>query len=254
LWHVFHGRPLAYPFAEGLETWDATLAGLNHFCWVVELRDRATGRDLIDELRRRLDEGASTGGPLCDEVSRQTGFLLVPGDDHTQDFLPPHPSAARRKTVWHGTPAERRQRLALLADAAAGRAPVEAVTRHSAWEKPVDLIAAMAYGRAVAFRGLNLANDGQVANLPYGVFVETPCVGSPTGPVPEHVTLPEPVLPYCRRAAEVTDTIVRAALQRSRELVHEAVQLDPTITDKGAGLAAIDECLAAHADVLPKYE
>jgi alpha-galactosidase/6-phospho-beta-glucosidase family protein len=51
----------------------------------------------------------------------------------------------------------------------------------------------------------------------------------------------------------VTDTIVRAALKRSRGLVREAAERDPTITDKAKGVAALDECLAAHADVLPAY-
>ena len=35
--------------------------------------------------------------------------------------------------------------------------------------------------------------------------------------------------------------------------VHQAVELDPTVLDKPAGIRAIDECLAVHADVLPAY-
>ena len=44
-----------------------------------------------------------------------------------------------------------------------------------------------------------------------------------------------------------------AALTRGRRLVHRTVELDPTITDKPAGLAAIDECLTAHADMIGEY-
>jgi alpha-galactosidase/6-phospho-beta-glucosidase family protein len=38
-----------------------------------------------------------------------------------------------------------------------------------------------------------------------------------------------------------------------RRMVHEAVELDPTIVDKSAGIRSIEACLAAHADVLPVY-
>lgn len=36
----------------------------------------------------------------------------------------------------------------------------------------------------------------------------------------------------------------------SRKLVHEAVESDPTVTDKSAGIEAIDECLKAHEDLI----
>jgi alpha-galactosidase/6-phospho-beta-glucosidase family protein len=65
--------------------------------------------------------------------------------------------------------------------------------------------------------------------------------------------LPETVLPYCERAAAVTDAIVRAAEKRSRRLLHYAVVLDPSILDKAAGIRAIDACLEAHGDLLPTF-
>ena len=131
---------------------------------------------------------------------------------------------------------------------AAGTAPVEQAVRDVSWEKPVDLVAAMSFGRPREFAALNLANRGQIPNLPKGVFVETPASGTSEGPVPRTVPLPDSVVGYCRAAAEVTDTIVRAALDGNRDGAHRAVALDPTITDKPAGHAAMDELLAAHAD------
>ena len=70
---------------------------------------------------------------------------------------------------------------------------------------------------------------------------------------PRRVRLPKVVQPLCLHAAQVTDAIVRAAMTRQLKQVHRAVELDPTILDKKAGIAAMDECLKAHADVLPVY-
>lgn len=254
LWRIFFGHALEYPYAEGPAKWDLTLAGLNHFSWVLGLRDRATGEDLMPALRRRLDEGHLPGEPLAEGIYRTSGWLLGVHDNHTQDFLPPHPTAEPRVQPWHGSPAERAAKLQLMIDIVEGREPAEKLLTHTSWEKPVDLVAAMAYGRHIDFHALNLHNHGQMAALPEGVFVETPCAPSAHGPVPEHINLPAPVQPYCLRTAEVTDTIVRAATERKRVLAHRAVELDPTVVDKAAGIAAMDEILAAHEDVIGKFE
>ena len=205
-------------------------------------------------LRRRLDEGHLPGEPLAEGIYRTSGWLLGVHDNHTQDFLPPHPTAVPRAQPWHGSPAERAATLQLMADIVEGREPAEKLLAHTSWEKPVDLVAAMAYGRHIDFHALNLPNHGQIPALPEGVFVETPCAPSSHGPVPEHINLPAPVRPYCLRTAEVTDMIVRAATERKRALIHRAVELDPTIVDKAAGLAAIDECLSAHEDMIGRFD
>ena len=51
------GKPLEYPCVEGREKWQTTTAGLNHFAWLVEFRDRSTDADLLPELRERFRAG-----------------------------------------------------------------------------------------------------------------------------------------------------------------------------------------------------
>jgi alpha-galactosidase/6-phospho-beta-glucosidase family protein len=112
----------------------------------------------------------------------------------------------------------------------------------------------MATGREKHLSALNLSNaGGQIPNLPRQVFVETPVIIDANGPRPQPVTLPTEVLPYCTRTAAVTDMIVRAALERSRKKLREALELDPTVTDKKAGWQALEACLTAHADLLPRF-
>jgi alpha-galactosidase/6-phospho-beta-glucosidase family protein len=48
--------------------------------------------------------------------------------------------------------------------------------------------------------------------------------------------------------------IVRAYREGSLKLARRAVELDPTILDKQAGMEALGECLRAHADVLPRFK
>ena len=256
LWDIFRGERLDYSFTAARQEWQITTAGLNHFAWLVELRERASGADLLPALRERVRTGdAGRANTRARQCLRETGFLLVPVDDHTRDFLTPSSLPAEsRETPWHGSPQQRQQRHELLCQIAAGKRSWEELRKEEAWEKPIEFIAALTGGAPAQFHSLNLLNsEQQISSLPPQVFVETPCHVASGRVQPQKVTLPESVLPLCERTAQVTDTIVRAAQERRRSLVHEAVRLDPTILDKPAGIRAIDACLAAHADMLPAY-
>jgi len=252
-WQILYGEALPYPFTEARERWTMTTAGLNHFAWLVDFRDQATNTDMLPLLRQALAAGGTSGNPISEALARETGYLLVPVDDHTCDFLRPTLSIAN-VPPFHGTTDERQRRIALLQCVAQGTESFESLLHNPSWEHPGDVIAALAFDTPVSLHSLDIINEGQIPNLPRSVFVETPCTITRHGIVPQTVTLPEIVLPYCQRTALVTDTIVQAALQHSRALVHRAVELDPTVLDTAAGLRAIDACLDIHADVLPHYQ
>jgi alpha-galactosidase len=254
-WRAMTGATLEYPFTPAREAYEFVSAGLNHFCWLLELRDRRTGADLMGSLRQALTGGATTGQPRADEMFRRTGWLMVPNDGHTRDFLPPSPLVHAAEEGFHGNTDERRRRMEALRKIADGGGDMRVVTGRSCWERPMDFIAAIAYGRPVQLHALDLVNaEGQIPNLPAGAFVETPCAVDSAGPHPRHVRLPEAVQPLAANAAAVTDAIVRAALDRSTRKLAVAVELDPTITDKSAGWRGLQQCLRAHQDVLPRYE
>ena len=253
-WHLLYASPLSYPFTLARERWSITTAGLNHFVWLLDFHDRAPGEDLLPALHQALADGKSTGNPVSEALARETGYPLLPYDDHTRDFLPPHQKPGLEDAPFHGTPMERRERIALLQRIVAGEESFETLLQHPSWERPIDVVAALRGSQPATLHSLDTLNTGQISNLPNGIFVETPCVVTQDGLHPQQITLPETVLPLTQRTARVSDTIVRAALERKRSLVHLAVELDPTIEDKGAGLRAIDACLEAHADVLPQYD
>jgi len=256
MWRWFGGGDeREYPWPEGQDAYALTYAGLNHFCWLLAARDRRTGADLLPQLPQRLKEfNYAAYNPLSMDLFERTGYLPLPHDGHLQDFVEPTAKSRPLHEIQHGTAEERAERLAMLRDVGDRRRDLADLPVQTSWERPMDFVAAMAFGRSAAFHGLNLINDGQIADLPRNVFVETPCLVTGDGPVPERIELPAAVLPYARRTARVTDTIVRAARGRKRSLVHEAVELDPTILDTKAGLAAIDACMKAHAALLPPYD
>lgn len=252
-WQIINGTTIHYPFSPAIDQWQAVTAGLNHFVWLLQLRERASGNDLLPKLKDKLQAGGTSGNPVAEQMLRQTGYLLVPIDNHTMDFLPPQETMTSIEEPSHGSLEDRQTRLQRLRDVAEGQAGWDSILGTVSWERPIQFIEGVALGKDVHFDSLNLINDGQISNLPRNVFVETPIAISQQQLQPQTLELPSTVIAFAAQAAQVTDLIVQAGMKHSRKLVHEAVQLDPTIVDKAAGLRAIDASLEANADILGVY-
>lgn len=250
LWRILRGEAVEYPFEPARSRLDVTMAGVNHLSWVLEVNDPYNGKDLYPTVREKAAEDEAACGPVIRRLLEETGYLAAGREEQVGDFVRPEEV---EEGVVQGNGKVRGDWMALLREVAEGKTSWEALRGGERWGRPVQLIASMYGGKTIKFAALNLINCGQIESLPGEVFVETPAVGTRAGPIPEKVALPEAVAPLCRQAAEVTDRIVRAARRRSRKLVREAVEMDPTILDKGAGVAAMEACLEAHGDVLPEY-
>jgi alpha-galactosidase len=253
LWRIFENRPEPYPWPRARQRWRTRMAGLNHFSWLVELRDRTTGTDLYPTLREKIAAGATAGNPWCESFVGETGYLLLPNDHHIKDFLPPRGPSHRRYTPAHGTAEERQERMEILRQTADGERPWIHLVEHPSWERTLDLVGALAFGREACFNSLNLSNTGQIPSLPQGVFVETSASAGADGIHPDTIDLPETVQALTRQTARVTDAMVRATLGRSKKLLREVVELDPTILNKEAAYQAVLACLEEHCDLVPAY-
>jgi alpha-galactosidase len=266
---LLDGVPSRYPFEAPRRKYDLTIAGTNHLAWVIAARERATARDLLPDLVIAARAGRTSGHPRIDSLLLETGHLISSGDEHCMDFLPPSPLVHSIAESSHGSAEDRAARLTQLRRMADGLEPPDPLFAKESWEKPLEVIHARAGGPTRPIHAINLPNAGQISNLPRGVYVETAAQATTQGPIPtpptspappappatsaSPVTLPNAVLPYSLHTAQVTDTIVRAALFHSRRLAHEVVDLDASITNKPAAHSALDDCLTAHADMLPGY-
>ena len=65
-----------------------TAAGLNHFTWMLEVRDRNTGEDLYPLFRKRWRELSPDFEPLTHRIFDDFGLFPIPGDEHLCEYLP----------------------------------------------------------------------------------------------------------------------------------------------------------------------
>ena len=82
-------------------------------------------------------------------------------------------------------------------------------------------------GTPFAFNA-NLLNHGSIENLPYDACVEIPVVATPAGyERTYHGKLPTSVAPFVNYVSAIEDLTVEAWEKKSKQLVYQAVSLDP---------------------------
>lgn len=244
------GVPPGPQAADAARTVSVVTAGLNHFAWVLAVRDRESGVDLMP----RVLDAVARGTDRTDEVLRRWldryGVVAAAGVDHTGEFLPPQPGVHYHTSPpYHGTGPQREAYWRALREAAAGARPWRETGTIVSWEHPVDLAVALAHSRPLEMPVLNLPNDGCMPQLPAGRIVEVPATAVSGVVKGVSVTLPPGAAAICRIVSDVHELVAEGTARRSRRLLRHAVEIDPAVPDKPAALAALTEMLAAHEDI-----
>ena len=255
----------------------AVFAGLNHLCWLLDLRRGP--EDLYPRLRRLVAERAA--GRDAPATSREGVHLAVsadllrtfgrypaPGDRHVAEFfawylrgqdgapadeadLPWGLQGGRDDTLRYiGEKIDLWDRLRAQAD---GSAPLPARTGQEA-ERLVAVVEAMVTGRDHLELAVNVPNQGAIANLPPEAVVEVPAVVGAAGIRGVAVgALPAGIAAVLTARAHQQELTVRAALQGSRQLAVQALALDPLVPSPAVAASILDDAITAHGAVLSRF-
>jgi alpha-galactosidase len=241
---------------------DIRAAGLNHFSWMLSIRDRTTGEDLYPLFRRRFFELDPSFEPLTRDVFAAFDLFPVPGDTHLCEYLPwvsdPRSKPWERYNIrlydWDMMAGWRDFQLDRLNDMAGGHMTIEPLLEtdsEGALEVIENVVAAGTHYHLAA----NLPNAGQIENLPIGATVETPVVVDGAGIHPVHVgPLPQPIAELCRRETTVAQLCVDSAIEGSHAKALQCLLLDPVISDIDTARRILDDYLATYKEYLPQYQ
>lgn len=248
----------------------AVFAGLNHLCWLLDLRRGAD--DLYPRLRKAVAERA--GGrdapstaeegvhlAVSADLERTFGRYPAPGDRHVAEFF-----------GWYlkgenGTPAdetrlpwglqggrdatmeyigEKDDLWELLHAQADGTAPLPQGDNQEA-ERLVAIAEAMVTGHDHVELAVNLPNEGRISNLPPSAVVEVPAVVGAAGIIGLTVgPLPVAIAAVLTARAQQQDLTVRAAVEGDRTLALQALVLDPLVPSPAVAAAILDDAILAH--------
>lgn len=269
---IFMPNPPPYPYDSAYwrtvgryltrvtEVIDIKAAGLNHFTWIMDIRDRRTGEDLYPLLRERFL--AFPAGPerLTRDMLQLTGYMPAPGDAHLSEYLPyihdpitkPWERYGLRLYDWQraergrGEVWEEIEKLATTACLDGLRdLPSEGVC---------ELVLGIASDGHIYRPSANVSNQGAISNLPEHTIVEVPVVATGMGVLPLGVgNLPPMVAELCRREAELVELAVDAGVLGSRETALQALCLDPTINDVDVARVVLNDYLEIHREHLPQF-
>jgi alpha-galactosidase len=251
-----------------------TAAGINHLCWVLDLRHE--GQDVYPRFRELVRGWLESPPPPSDdpyegfqEVSARLmeiyGYYPSPGDRHVAEFFP----FFLRDTgngLGYGVQAgldmtnailsSRDERWDRIAAQAEGRAELDRGLFDEAreGERVVAIIEAIITGTPLLELAVNVRNDGLIPNLPAEAVVEVPgkvdgrgVHGISVGPLPEGIA---GILAARVRQQELT---VDAALSGDRTLALQALLADPLVPSIESASAMLDNALYAHAPFLPRF-
>jgi alpha-galactosidase len=250
----------------------AVFAGLNHLCWLLDLRRGS--EDLYPRLRRLVAEragdrdAASTRHegvhlPVSADLLDTFGLYPAPGDRHVAEFFAWYLTKASDGALPWGLQGGQDMTMEYIAEKsdlwerlhgqADGTHPLPHGESQEA-ERLVAIAEALVTGREIVELAVNLPNEGKIANLPPEAVVEVPAVVGAGGITGLAIgRLPAAIAAVLTARAQQQELTVRAALEGSRELARQALALDPLVPDPATATAILDDAIEAHGPALDRF-
>lgn len=226
------------------ETVDVWAAGLNHFQWLLQIRDHATGADLYPRLRAAEAAYDPDFAPLTRTLFHAFGLWPTCGDGHTGEYLPFGWEADGGKGEGYDFTGDQRGRAQFRAETDAVLAGTRAIPDWwltPAGERGAAVIAGVTHNQKRFIESGIVLNRGTIPNLPGDLAVEVPIVVDAAGVHPVTLgPLPEPIARLLAVQAGVQQLAVEAAVRGSKDLAREALLIDPVVDSTRAAEAVLE--------------
>ncbi len=220
---------------------DVLGAGLNHFQWLLEVRDARDGSDLYPRLRECDKTFDAKFEPFTRNLFRAFGYYPSCSDDHIGEYLPYGWEAGEHGYNFQWDEDNRVATKADIAERLAGRKGFEDWLNVSG-ERGVDVISAILHNKKVVIEsGIVYNRGGAIPNLPYDAAVEVPIAVDAGGIKPVSVTLPTPLARMLTPQVMVQQMAVDAAMHGSKEMALQALLMDPVTNSADAAVKLLDE-------------
>lgn len=262
-------RDLAIP----KETIRYRVGGINHMAFFLRL-EQETENGLTD-LYPRLRDGYRAGriplesswNPRCPnliryEMMEHLGYFCTESSEHFAEYVPWFIKRHRPDLIerWRipldEYPTRCEEQIADWAAQAEVYQTADSIDVTKSHEFAAEIMNAVATDTPTTIYG-NLANTGQLPQLPLGAAVETPCLVDANGVQPTVVDdIPKQLVALMRTNVNVQELVVEALMTENIDHIYHAAMLDPHTAaelDLGQIRALVTDLLAAQADWNPDW-
>jgi alpha-galactosidase len=256
-----YNEAMAATSLQALEKMKITAAGVNHFTWMLAVRDRQTGEDLYPLFRKRWAVLPEEFEPLTRRVFKAFGLFPIPGDEHLCEYLPwvsdpttePWQKYELELYEWTTHSQERDEKWVELEQATLEKTnPEQFIPSYS--EGALEVIENIQMNSDLVWEAVNVPNQGQITNLPKDAIIELPGILNAEGVTGIHLgALPEGIAELLRREITVSHLTVDAVVTGNRQLALQALLLDPVIRDLDVAQQILNEYLVAYREHLPTF-
>lgn len=243
---------------------DITIAGINHFHWVLGVNALPGGEDLMPEFERALESKRDTLDPTVGRMVDLFGLFPFMAGTHIAEYVawgyetcgmlwPQGDEGHKVGGDWKNY----RRWMAFEADrvirVADGEAELDEDMIKPSGEIAVPIIRDMEFDLDRRELSVNIPNDGPaIPNLPPDAIVEIPARVNAAGIHGEEVgPLPEPIAAMCRTQITIQELLVEAYRDGSKQALLQALVLDPVVDSVTRAEQMMNVLLEAEADYLP---
>jgi len=247
---------------------DITVAGINHFHFMLAAKDLKTGKDLMPEFNKKMSVPSDCGlPPLVKRMYDVFGFLPFPSASHIGEYtafgydLTGPEWFTHQDKVWaereekhnYGIFGQMFEDMGLIAE---GKKPIpDEMLRHSG-EIATSVITSIEMDRKKRELAMTIPNEGPaISNLPEDAIVEVPAVVDAKGIHAEKVgPLPEPIAAMIRTQITIQKLVIEAFRQKSKKILLQALALDPVVDSLDNAKEMMDQMIRIEEDFLPELK
>ncbi|MBN1579397.1 MAG: alpha-glucosidase/alpha-galactosidase [Anaerolineae bacterium] len=242
-----------------IEQLEVTSAGMNHFYAILKAIDKETGQDLLPGLLEKLRNDDSLPPSVWKKFIDIFGWLTYRSDDHIGEYVSFGAEFTNGRWPYglESRPIERTQpgpRFEL--DSYLDGSPLDDRALHRSGELAVPIICDIELNRHCRRDAVNVLNsDGYIANLPHTAVVEVPAFCDGKGVHPISVgSIVEAQAVFIRTQLSIQRLITEAWRTRSKNLLLQALLLDPAVNSILEAEKMLDEMLDLQQDFLPLFK
>jgi alpha-galactosidase len=274
-------RRIGEILAKPVEEIELTVAGINHFHWALEVRDRKTGKDLRPALAARLESVDWDIDTLSPLLFQSFGYLTYPAPSHPGEYLRfAHEIAGPQLIAW-GIGGVSRKLSAKASDyeyviegqsnqycyhlwsmelveridrVLSGAEPLSEEFTQTTVELTVPIICDIELDRNRRELAANVLNRGNaIGNLPEDAVVEVPIRVDAGGVHPVQIgALPEAIAGMCNLQISIQKLLVEAYRTGSRKALLQALLIDPVVDSYRRAREMMETMIKVEADYLPE--